>query len=140
MPPTMLILVQPARRTVVPVRDPAQWDGQACATCGRRIENDPAVFLVEDELRCQAHVVLPRQVTGCVWCGRTDSPVRDTGDRYCQPHWAVFVAWISDVVESPEWKDLMAAARQAASERQEAQGDTHPEAQGQGQADRGGGS
>lgn len=101
MPPKLLVLVQPGGQTSVPIRQPDRWDGQACAACDRRIEDDPVVFLVADELRCRMCRESRPQVNGCVWCGRRPARVQDTGVRYCQPCWAIYVAYVSDEVEPP---------------------------------------
>jgi hypothetical protein len=117
--PKQLILVQPGRRTVVPITEPSEWDGQACARCGRRIEHDPAVFLTDDEVRCARCVTKP-SFDACLWCGnpgsRRDSgpPLGDhaQGEVFCQPCWAIYVAYIGEMVDDPgPFQDLVAEVK-----------------------------
>jgi len=105
--PVALIIVEALSRTTVPIRDPEAWDGQACATCGRRIEQEPAIYLVRGRVRCRRCVAAPLVPDGCLWCGKPGE-MRDTGDRYCQACWTVYVAHISDMVEQPgPFRDLV---------------------------------
>jgi|SRR5262245_9407552 len=107
MPPKLLVIVSSARhpaRIPVTITDPEQWKDVGCLTCGRRIDADPIVFLVDPgpEVRCRRCLEQEPQRNGCIWCGRRPARKQDTGHRYCQPCWTIYVAYVSDEVEPPD--------------------------------------
>jgi hypothetical protein len=101
MPPRLLVLVQQAGQdpATVPITQPEEWDGQTCATCERRIENETIVYLIEGEVRCHVCVESRPQPRGCLWCGRMPARRQDTGHLMCQPCWTIYVAYVADEVE-----------------------------------------
>lgn len=103
MAPKLLVLVQPAGLppNYIPIRQPEEWLGVACATCERVIDDDPRVFSIDGETRCRLCVEAKSQENGCVWCGRRPARLQDTGLRFCQPCWAIYVAYVADEVEPP---------------------------------------
>jgi len=120
--PRLLLLVSPDRRTPVTVTDQAVWTDTTCARCEKRLDTEPAVFLEAGEVRCRLCVGARVTATQCVWCGREASRVQDTGDRYCQPCWAIYVAYVADEVEDPSspYRRLVADVRHIIEEDQRA--------------------
>lgn len=126
--PKLLFLVSPGRRTSVPIRAPQDWVGAVCARCERRVDDDPAVFLEAGEVRCVRCLGSRVTAAQCTWCGREGARLQDVLRRYCQPCWAIYVAYVGDEVEDPAspYNQLLQQVSDIIEEEQRAEPD--PEA------------
>lgn len=120
MPPRLLILSSYGQTNPIPITEPELWDGQACGVCERPIEHDPVITysVIKSELRCLrcANAPSPYSADPCIWCGKPNAPLQDTGYRLCQrPCWTSYVAYLADEVEPPDspFRQLIAQMRES---------------------------